>query len=635
MVLYTIKDMSYSVNNRVLRMRIGLVVGNLDDGYYNKIAESLSQEFTSLNAGLVVFECADLDYDTPSHYVLNMLCSIAVCNFLDGIMIAPSTFLYQNIEDLIREVFKKTSKPVVSVGIPIEGIPSIILDYKSAFDEVISHFISHNIKNFAYISGPLSQPVFRLRYEAFLDSVRSAGLEIQSDLLLEGTAGYMSGYNCAKKLAPLIRNGAIKGIVCASDHIALSVIKYFRENNIDVPGDVTVCGFDYTGNAYLSAPYLTTINRNLKQVFKKAISVLFEQIFGNNSRLTYYLVPEFSAGITCGCEKKAVFDNNLCIPWSRFHGLRATPRAIKTSGMIPGLTGYLTDNNVSRCYIVKYCDPVKYEDSEYEYEAQKGVIYYGFSKGKTVEFTKPFSTMSIIPGHLLNEIKEPILVKPIFTDGIKFGYLFISISWNIIPLINDLYNEFYQYFSRSYFNQEYMRLKKEIVETRESLMLSNKRLNELTVKDNLDKLADLRHLASNMLQKRRGITGEYYLIIVDIDNYYEINQRFGFSEGEYVISCVSDILARSIRDEDYLSHQSFDRYILLVKNIQNDPTHIFDKRFAHALNELNRTLDKPYSISFSWGYASLNMDTNIDDAYVQAEKKLFEVKQRKAAINPV
>ena len=121
-----------------------------------------------------------------------------------------------------------------------------------------------------------------------------------------------------------------------------------------------------------------------------------------------------------------------------------------------------------------------------------------------------------------------------------------------------IYIKLYQYFSGSYFNQEYMRLKKEIAETRESLMLSNKRLNELTVKDNLYKLSNLRQLASNMLQKRRGITGEYYLIIVDIDNYYEINERFGFSEGEYVISCVSNILTRSIRDDDYFSHQSFE-----------------------------------------------------------------------------
>ncbi|NLP00784.1 MAG: substrate-binding domain-containing protein [Clostridiaceae bacterium] len=616
-------------------MRIGLVVGNLDDGYYNRIAESLSQEFTSLNASLVIFECADFDYDTPSHYVLNMLCSIAACNFLDGIIIAPSTFLYHNIEDLIREVFEKTSKPVVSIGIPIEGIPSIILDYKSAFDEVISHFISHNIKNFAYISGPLSQPVFRLRYEAFLDSVRNAGLEISSDLLLEGTTGYMSGYNCAKGLAPLIKNGTIKGVVCASDHIALSAIRCFSENNINVPSDVEVSGFDNTGNAYFSAPYLTTINRNLKQIFKKAISVLFEQIFGNNSKLTYYLAPELTAGITSGCKNKTALDNNLCIPWSRFHGLRATSQATKTSGIIPRLTEYLTENNISRSYIVKYCNPIKFEDTEYEFETQKGILFYGFSKGKTVEFTKPFSTMGIIPSHLFNEIKEPMHVKPIFTDGIKFGFLFISISWNTAPLINDLYNELYQYFSGSYFNQEYMRLKKEIAETRESLMLSNKRLNELTVKDNLYKLSNLRHLASNMLQKRRGITGEYYLIIVDIDNYYEINERFGFSEGEYVISCVSNILTRSIRDDDYFSHQSFERYILLVKNIQNDPTQIFDKRFMHALNELNRTIDKPYHISFSWGYASAKMESNIDDAYVQAEKKLFEVKQKKSTISPV
>ena len=171
--------------------------------------------------------------------------------------------------------------------------------------------------------------------------------------------------------------------------------------------------------------------------------------------------------------------------------------------------------------------------------------------------------------------------------------------------------------------------------TRESLMLSNKRLNELTVRDNLDKLVQLRQLASNMLQKRLINTGEYILIIVDIDNYYEINERFGFSEGEYIIQCVSKILAGSIREDDYLTYQCFERFILLIKNVRINNIQIFANRFTKALDELNKSTEKPYKISFSWGYAPATIESDIDDAYLEAEKKLFEEKQKKKTINPV
>lgn len=134
-------------------MRIGLIIGTLEDKYCNRIPEFITQEF-SLNANLVVFNCADFDSDTPSNYLSGVLYMIAESKCLDGIIIVPNTFLCQNIEELIHKLIKRTSKPIVSLGIPIDVIPSIILDNNAAFDEIISHFISHNIKSFAYLSGP-------------------------------------------------------------------------------------------------------------------------------------------------------------------------------------------------------------------------------------------------------------------------------------------------------------------------------------------------------------------------------------------------------------------------------------------------------------------------------------------------
>lgn len=615
-------------------MRIGLIIGTLEDKYCNRIAEFITHEFL-LDARLMVFDCDDFDNDMPESYLCSMLCRIAESECLDGLIIVPGTFLCQNIGKLILELIKKTSKPIVSIGLPIDGIPSLILDNNAAFEEIINHFILHNIKNLAYISGPLSNPVYDMRYEAFLNSIKKLGLSVSPDLILEGTGSYVTGYSCAKKLAPLIRNGTVEGVICADDNIALSAIRYFAENNIDVPGNVKVTGFDNTSNTYNSISYLTTIDRDLKGAFKKSLTVLFEQIFGNSDVEKYYLTPKLITGITCGCEANVRIENNFYIPWTRFCGFRGLNHASAPNDMISRLTKYLNNNDVSQFFIVNYCDPIVFDDPVIDYETLKGTLYYGLSKGKDVTFAKPFPVMDLLPSQLLNKIEEPMLIRPIFFNNISFGYLLISVSKHSAQLINDLGDVLCRHFSSLYYNEECQRLKKENAETHESLMRSNKLLNELTVKDNLDKLLNIRFLASNMLQKRQGTAGEYIIIIVEIENYYEINERYGFSEGEYVISSVSKILAGSIREDDYLSHQSFERYILLVKNIQSNPIQALDKRFKAALDELNRTNGKPYNISICWGHAPANMESNIDDVYIEAEKKLFEVKQKKSTISPV
>ncbi len=609
-------------------MRIGIIIGTLEDKYYNRITEYKTQDF-SLKTHLIVFNCADFDNGLSSNYLSGALCKIAESECLDGIIIAPGTFICNNIVELIYEMIKRTSKPIVSVGVPIDGIPSIALDDIAGFDKIISHLISHNIKRLSYIGGPLSSPFYSIRYKAFLNSKEKLGVEVPPDLILEGTGSYMSGYNCAKRLDPLIRNGTVEGVICADDHIALSAIRYFIDNNIDVPGDVKVSGFDNTSTAFGSVPYLTTIDRNFKPTIEKALTVLFEQIFGNSGIQTYFLTPELVTGTTCGCEEKAQIKNNIYIPLTRLHGLRGTLQTSAYNEITQRLTKHLTDNNISQCYIVNYCNPIVFNDPAIAFETQKATLYYGFSNGEVITYAKPFSTIDFLPSQLLNKVEEKMLIRPIIFNNISFGFLLVSVSKHIAQLINDLGDVLCQHFSSLYYEQEILSLKEENAETHESLMLSNRRLNELTVKDNLDKLLNVRFLASNMLQKRQGTTGEYILIIVEIENYSEINERFGFSEGEYVISSVSKILAGSIREDDYLSHQSFERYILLVKNIQSDPIQALNKRFKAALDEVNRTNGKPYNISFCWGHAYANIESNIDDAYIKAEKQLLESRQHR------
>ena len=138
----------------------------------------------------------------------------------------------------------------------------------------------------------------------------------------------------------------------------------------------------------------------------------------------------------------------------------------------------------------------------------------------------------------------------------------------------------------------------------------------------------IRFLA-NMLQNRKISSSEYYLILVEIDNFYKINTRYGFKEGEYVMNSVAQILSSSIRDDDFLSHQSCERYVILIKNVHGEAIRTIENRFRTKLEELNASHGKPYNVSLTWGYFYAGIDSDFERIYLEAEADLARKKGMK------
>lgn len=604
-------------------MKIGLVTGKLNNDYCNDIVKYVSEEVTARNAQLIVIEGCDIDCKSSAEMPENLIFKIIESEFLDGLLVLTSTLPCRSARELLETAIKKAGKPAVSIGDITDGIPSVVFDYQAGFDSIISHLISHNISNFAFISGALSDLDSHSRLNAFLEAAGKHGLTIPQHLILEGTDGYMPGYGCARKLLPFIRNGSVEAVVCSDDELALSAVKCFKDNKLSVPGDVAVSGFNNSDLAGCSNKALTTVDRRLGQLFKKAVDVLFEQIFGHKNDAVFSITPELALGRSCGCNVKSKSDDIIFYPWTGFNALNGKISGSNADKTVSELVEYFENNNITQCYAVQSVSPAKAGQ-----EIPKGRLFFGYAKGKTVLYPKAFLMVEILPRHILYDIKEPMVIKPLCSNNMLFGYLFVSLSGSMASFINDLASELCGCFAYIHAMNERKRLEKELAGARESLMISNKRLNELAVKENLDKLMNIRHLAANMLQSRKGAKGEYVLIIIEIDNFNEINYLYGFSEGEFVISCVSSILSKSIRDDDFLSHQCCERYVLLVKNIQKDSVETITNRFVKALDELNRSLKKPYAISFNWGCAEANIENDFEKAYNTAEQNLLMNKQK-------
>jgi DNA-binding LacI/PurR family transcriptional regulator len=83
------------------------------------------------------------------------------------------------------------------------------------------------------------------------------------------------------ELADAISRGAIDGttaLFCLADNIALGAIRACRAAGLDVPGDISILGFDDTVAGELTHPPLTTIHAPLREIGRAALDELELQV---------------------------------------------------------------------------------------------------------------------------------------------------------------------------------------------------------------------------------------------------------------------------------------------------------------------------------------------------------------------
>src|SRR3981081_4879491 len=84
------------------------------------------------------------------------------------------------------------------------------------------------------------------------------------------------GYTAAGEL--LNRGQPFDGIVAASDLIAIGALHTLQEQHIDVPGKVSIVGFDDIPAATLSNPPLTTVAQDTKLAGEVLVDTVLRRV---------------------------------------------------------------------------------------------------------------------------------------------------------------------------------------------------------------------------------------------------------------------------------------------------------------------------------------------------------------------
>jgi LacI family transcriptional regulator len=127
------------------------------------------------------------------------------------------------------------------------------------------------------INGNKNRLSGRTKYEGYLAAMRMCGLQVNPDWVLDGDFQESSGYEAIRTLVG--RGIALPtAIIASNDSVAFGAIRALKEHGLDVPGDVSVIGFDDHAMSAKHHPALTTIRVEFSDMLKRLTSCLIAAI---------------------------------------------------------------------------------------------------------------------------------------------------------------------------------------------------------------------------------------------------------------------------------------------------------------------------------------------------------------------
>jgi DNA-binding LacI/PurR family transcriptional regulator len=112
-----------------------------------------------------------------------------------------------------------------------------------------------------------------------------AGLELPDEHIVRSLYSVEAGQAAG---ARLLRTG-VTAIVCASDPLALGVIRAARKAGLSVPADVSVIGYDDSALMGSVEPPLTTVRQPIDLMGRMALELLLGQMKGVESDIEEFL----------------------------------------------------------------------------------------------------------------------------------------------------------------------------------------------------------------------------------------------------------------------------------------------------------------------------------------------------------
>ncbi|NEE01695.1 LacI family DNA-binding transcriptional regulator [Phytoactinopolyspora halotolerans] len=254
----------------------GLVTHSFES-YTAEVLKGVMEALSGTGLDLIVYANSDT-YGTRSHGWEQRNLTRLSGTLTDGcIVVTPWT-----------EVKSRT--PVVAID-PVRDstMPSVAADNLAGAVTAVNHLLTLGHRRIGFIGGRSSLAAAWAREEGYRAALADAGLTVDPTLIGRGDFHPETAIAPARTL--LDSDDRPTAIFTASDGMALKVLEVAGDLGLDVPGDLSVVGFDNIPESALAQPALTTIDQSMHQLGYEAARLLQELVAGSAEQPLQRFVP--------------------------------------------------------------------------------------------------------------------------------------------------------------------------------------------------------------------------------------------------------------------------------------------------------------------------------------------------------
>ena len=249
---------------------VGLVLPELQNPIFPAFAEVIGGALAQL--GLTPVLCTQTKGGVSEADYVELLLQQQV----SGVVFAGGLYAQADAPHDHYRLLADRNIPVVLInaGIARLGFPCVSCDDAVAVEQAWRHLVSLGHERIGLVLGP-GDHVPSARKLAAARAL--AGDALPDDFVARAIFSIEGGHATATRLI----DRGVTGFICASDPLALGVVRAARRRGLDVPAQISVVGYDDSALMNCTEPPLTTVRQPIESMGKAAVELLHAQIGGS------------------------------------------------------------------------------------------------------------------------------------------------------------------------------------------------------------------------------------------------------------------------------------------------------------------------------------------------------------------
>ncbi|MFC5528218.1 LacI family DNA-binding transcriptional regulator [Cohnella yongneupensis] len=275
----TASELSYSPNAVARSLvskktrTIGLIISDINragakDAFAYEVLCGINDRTGELNYDLLLFST------NPSKQMEKSYTALCRERNVEGAIMSGL-----RIDDpYLQEVIEQNAFPCVLIDIPKAGenVAHITSDNRLGATKAVRHLLEGGHRHIAMINGHDQAFVSMERLSGFKDALVEFGLPEDTNPVYDGKFSEDGGAEAMYQI--LLQHPEVTAVFCASDLMALGAMRTLERMNRNVPGDISIVGFDDINIAAYCSPKLTTVRQDKYELGYQAAQMLIDML---------------------------------------------------------------------------------------------------------------------------------------------------------------------------------------------------------------------------------------------------------------------------------------------------------------------------------------------------------------------